>query len=148
TSPIYQTYWSSIMRRSVLFVLIVLSGSIVRADCRVAAPLAFNGELKIVVPFALPVGVPVAPFAPYFYSYQQYQGQRRGMWDEGREKTTMPPREPSEMQTPSLAPRLSTLSQRCATCHGGPTPEAGLSLEHPDQLTADTRLAAIRAIAT
>src|SRR5690606_5811224 len=30
-------------------------------------------EVKLVVPFAVPVGVPVAPFSPYFYGYQQFR---------------------------------------------------------------------------
>jgi hypothetical protein len=37
------------------------------------AKSAAREEIKVAIPFAVPVGVPVATFAPYFYSYQQFQ---------------------------------------------------------------------------
>jgi cytochrome c553 len=118
-----------------------------QADCRGVPAVAKSNEPKIVVSFAVPVGVPVAPLAPYYYSYQQYRQPGRGMWDEARVSRPAVATE-GDFPSLSLAPRLSALVNHCASCHGGSTPKAGLSLEHPDQLSAATRLAAIRAIAT
>jgi hypothetical protein len=138
------------MRRIFLLISFIVTASIASADCSPSS-VAASREIKIIVPFAVPVGVPVAPFAPYFYSYQQFQQPTvavAGVAGEHDCPNGSRAQRGSADPSRSEPPVASLLAQRCATCHGGPNPKADLSLEHPDQLSAATRLAAIRAIAT
>ncbi|HTQ40331.1 MAG TPA: cytochrome c [Pirellulales bacterium] len=137
----------------------------VSADCKTNK----GDEIQVVVPFAVPVGVPVAPFAPYFYSYQQVQGRVAG--DENPTNGSMPisrPINPVPIDIPSAAvsPPASQFSPsvagpsspdpqnssaavtHCASCHGGQNPKANLSLEHPETLSPTDRLKAVRAVIT
>jgi mono/diheme cytochrome c family protein len=97
-------------------------------------------EIKVAIPFAVPVGVPVATFAPYFYSYQQFQAKAPEL---GAAQPSAPP---AASNRPIAA--VSVVSSRCANCHGGVTPKADLSLEHVERLTAAQRLQAIGAVAS
>ncbi|HEY2883209.1 MAG TPA: hypothetical protein VGJ15_12265 [Pirellulales bacterium] len=105
------------------------------AACRTKSVAKSADEALVIVPFAVPVGVPVAPFAPYFYSYQPVQ-------------PTAPvvAAQAATTQADRVQPE-SLVAARCANCHGGAAPKAGLSLEQLDSLSADDRLRAIRAVA-
>ena len=99
-------------------------------------------EVKVVVSFAVPVGVPVATFAPYFYSYHQFQSKTPEPMPDSPAAQM-----PSASSTPTAA-AASLVSSRCASCHGGATPKAELSLEHVDRLTAAQRVKAIHEVVT
>jgi hypothetical protein len=104
------------------------------AACRTTTAATANTEIKVIVPFAIAVGIPVAPLAPYFYSYQA--AQDRGVRIEERESPSI------------LAPRSSLLTQHCSACHSGAAPKAGLSLESIDTVALANRLRAVRAVAS
>lgn len=90
-------------------------------------------EVKLVVPFAVPVGVPVAPFSPYFYGYQQFRVD--------------PIESHSATPVTALPDRAASLvATQCATCHSGPAPQGEVRLDRPEALDASHRLAAIRAV--
>jgi cytochrome c553 len=128
-----------------------------------------NGqELKILVPFALPIGLPVAPFAPYFYSAAQFQrvGQVFNLPPGATGSASAPPAAHSARSLPAAAgiphssldsspahlltssPAQSGIAAHCSSCHAGPAPKAGLSLDHLDALSLTDRLRAIRAVAS
>ncbi|HEY2827641.1 MAG TPA: cytochrome c [Pirellulales bacterium] len=131
------------------------------AACRSKYVFNNSDEIKVIVPFAVPVGVPVAPFAPYFYSFQQSQSSAARYQSQIDPTTCALPKEnvapdssPSDSQFPSSDPRSSTpsplsiVAAKCANCHGGPTPKAGLSLEQPESLNTADRIRAIHAVVT
>jgi mono/diheme cytochrome c family protein len=122
------------------------------ADCKTKAVVKTNDEIQVVVPFAVPVGIPVAPFAPYFYSYQQVQGaiSEYATPPSNRMPAVLPDR-------PGLSSAIADYSStsthstsevvtHCAICHGGTAPKAKLSLEHPESLRAEDRLKTIQAV--
>ncbi len=135
------------MKRKVVIAVMALSIGIpaalpLKAACRGKNIVSAGEEVKVVVPFAVPVGVPVAAFAPYFYSYQQFQL-----------KTPEPMPDSPAAPTPPASSNLTTaaaslVSSRCASCHGGATPKAEFSLEHADRLTAAQRVKAIHEVIT
>jgi mono/diheme cytochrome c family protein len=134
------------MKRNVVIVATVLSIGIpalpLWAACRAKNVVTASEEVKVVVPFAVPVGVPVATLAPYFYSYQQFQL-----------KTPEPMPAPAATPTPPAssnptAAAASVVLSRCASCHGGSAPKSELSLEHVDRLTAAQRVKAIHEVIT
>jgi mono/diheme cytochrome c family protein len=133
------------MKRNVVIAVMVLSIGIpaalpLRAACRGKNVVTASEEVKVVVPFAVPVGVPVATFAPYFYSYQQFQMKTP-------ESTPALPATPTPPASSNLAAAAaSVVFSRCASCHGGATPKAELSLEHVDRLTAAQRVKAIHEV--
>lgn len=88
-----------------------------------------------VVPFAVPVAVPVATVQSPTVLYS-YDGHRPP------HQTTQVPLEepPVEANSPS---RATLLEQRCATCHGGDAPKAGIDLSHPAGLSPAQRLSAV-----
>jgi len=104
---------------------------------------ANHREPRILVPFALPIGLPVAPFAPYFYSAAQFQPVQ---------VSNLPPSAAGSASAASVLnpePRtLNPLAAHCSSCHAGPSPKAGLALDHPDALPFTDRLRAIRAVAS
>jgi mono/diheme cytochrome c family protein len=104
------------------------------------AKSAAREEIKVAIPFAVPVGVPVATFAPYFYSYQQFQAKPPKPMPNSPTTPTPPP-----SSNPTAA-ATSLVSSRCASCHGGATPKAELSLEHVNRLTAAQRVKAIHEV--
>jgi hypothetical protein len=110
------------------------------AACRAKTIFNSGEEVKVVVPFAVPVGVPVATFAPYFYSYQQFQLKTS---EPINSQPPSPTLSPSSVPTAESAPLVSN---HCATCHGGLTPKAELSLEHLERLTSAQRVKAIHEV--
>jgi mono/diheme cytochrome c family protein len=134
------------------------------AGCRTKTVTNSADEIQLVVPFAVPVGVPVAPFAPYFYSYQQTKATSVGAYDGKSDASRpMPPdvdtqkaddpspssQYSSPVSPPSPSPMYASLvTTRCVTCHGGPAPKAGLSLENPTAMKTADRLNAIHAVVT
>ncbi len=104
------------------------------------AKSAVREEIKVAIPFAVPVGVPVAAFAPYFYSYQQFQAKPP-------EFGASQPTAPAATSSKSSA-AVSLVSSRCANCHGEASPKGDLSLEHVERLTAAQRVQAISAVAS
>jgi mono/diheme cytochrome c family protein len=135
------------MKRNVVIAAIMLSIGIsaalpLRAACRAKNVVTASEEVKVVVPFAVPVGVPVATFSPYFYSYQQFQLKPPA-------PMPAPPAAPiPPASTNPTAAAASLVSSRCAGCHGGATPKAELSLEQVDRLTAAQRVKAIHEVIT
>ena len=111
------------------------------AACRVKDVSNTRDEIRIVVPFAVPVGVPVAAFAPYFYGYRQFQVQAQGLQPLGLPQV--------QASAPSRSQLVDSLvTSHCAACHAGAAPKAGLSLGSIADLSASDRLKAIRAVAT
>ena len=89
----------------------------------------------VVVPFAVPVAVPVATVnvPTVLYSFDgnpDYQARPHVM-------QAVPNPDIAAMESPSLVRR------KCAKCHGGPSPKAGLDLSKPAALTTKQRLAAV-----
>ena len=112
------------------------------AACRGKNIVNAGEGVKVAIPFAVPVGVPVATFAPYFYSYQQFQLKTPEPMPDSPATPT-----PPASSNPTAA-ATSLVSSRCASCHGGATPKAELSLEHVDRLTAAQRVKAIHEVVT
>jgi mono/diheme cytochrome c family protein len=151
-------------RKIVISAIIILVAfgfgiSHVWAGCQAKTVVKTSDEIQVVVPFAVPVGVPVAPFAPYFYSYQQVQ-ERDARCDNfsfdpapmphqnNAPTSDSPPTNPSSNTVPKpLNPQApSVIVAHCAVCHGGQNPKANFSLEHPETLSAADRLKAIQAV--
>ncbi len=135
------------------FNLLAVFAIAVKAAC--AAPLAGCGggavvsrQVLVAAPFAVPVAVPVAPFAPYWY----------GLADFGpvaaypARSTPRPPRatpsvsEDSAPPNSADPPRGGWLARKCGQCHGEESPQHDLSLVDPGGLSSATRLAAIREV--
>jgi hypothetical protein len=109
----------------------------------------------VITTFAVPVAVPVAPLATYWYGVSDYTSapSRRG---------SASPRTASEDLPPELArdaeprgngfrgrasePVGSIIAQKCTSCHGRTSPKQGLSLVDPLSLSEQDRLRAIRAV--
>jgi hypothetical protein len=84
-----------------------------------------------IVPFAIPVAVPVATISQpaVFYGYSQY-----------RLAAKPPGPLPSSERPPALT-AASVLRQRCAACHAGPNPKGRFSVEATTgDLASDERL--------
>ena len=88
-----------------------------------------------VVPFAVPVAVPVATVQSptVLYSYDGHRVANRA--------TQSPQEEPPAEANPQTSSTL--LEQKCAQCHGGAAPKAGLDLSNPVSLSPQQRLAAV-----
>ncbi len=147
----------------------VLNPPFAGAACRVQTKaVAAN---VVAVPVAVSLGVPVAEVAPYYYSYQASPPQPLAAGDaaidEIAERVVEKLRSPSAgglaAAGPASAPHLnpaprasepppahlpaaSLVAKRCATCHSGRDPKAGLSLENLTALNCETRLKAVRAV--
>lgn len=112
----------------------------------------------VVTAFAVPVAVPVAPFAPYWYGVGDYYhapSVRGSVWE--RTGPEAPPRrtaheaEPRSLGAPGFRSGASEAERslvaiRCASCHGRTSPKQGLSLVDPLSLSAADRLRAARAV--
>lgn len=87
-----------------------------------------------VVPFAVPVAVPVAtvqsPTVLYSYTAPHTSPQTT---------QATPEKLPAEVE----ALEATFISQKCAQCHGGEAPKAGLDLSDPSTLTPEQRLKAV-----
>lgn len=129
------------MRPIIALIAALLTAVPASAACRSSASTNTTDELKILVPFAVPIGLPVATFAPYFYSAAQFQPPRAS--------NPAPTSTDNEPLTTDKSPSNSDLvATHCSSCHAGPSPKAGLSLDHPDFLSLTDRLHAIRAVAS
>lgn len=114
-------------------------------------------EAKVVVPFAVPVGVPVAVVSPYLYGYSAFatpaDTASDPYADRSRTATSASPAEAGLGRShrdplPEGGRELvhSNVSTHCAACHGGATPEGQVTLERVDGLPLRDRLRAIRAV--
>ena len=121
------------------------------AACHTQAMVQNNNEITVAVPFAVPVGVPVAPLSPYFYGYQQIYSpipQSNGQTNSSDPIAKVGPAndaasvDQSKSNPSQSAPPFpsSLVVTTCAKCHGGQAPKAGLSLEHPEALNTSDRL--------
>lgn len=88
-----------------------------------------------VVPFAVPVAVPVATVQSptVLYSYDGYRAANKA--------ALLPHEEPPVEAKPQASSTL--LEQKCAECHGGAAPKARLDLSNPVGLSPQQRLAAV-----
>jgi mono/diheme cytochrome c family protein len=120
-------------------VLLVAIAPVAPLSAACQAKSAVREEIKVAIPFAVPVGVPVAAFAPYFYSYQQFQAKPP-------ELGASQPTAPAATSSKSSA-AVSLVFSRCANCHGEAAAKGDLSLEHVERLTAAQRVQAISAVA-
>lgn len=96
----------------------------------------------VITSFAVPVAVPVAPLAPYWYGLSQFQ-----IHDEyvnSARKSSNNRRHANDV--PAVESTLTLVEQKCAACHGATSPKAGLRLTAPAELSAESRLDAIRAV--
>jgi mono/diheme cytochrome c family protein len=110
-----------------------------RVHVAATAHATHNQPQFVVTTFAVPVAVPVAPFASYWYSVSDYRD------------TSSLPRSTPQPTAPEALPRESLhslITQRCASCHGRTSPKQGLSLVDPLSLSEHDRLRAIRAVLT
>jgi len=88
-----------------------------------------------VVPFAVPVAVPVATVQSPTVLYS-YDGHRAA--------NQVTPTQHEELPAEANPQASSTLlEQKCAQCHGGAAPKAGLDLSNPVSLSPQQRLAAV-----
>jgi hypothetical protein len=152
-------------------VLSLASAQMAAAACRVESKAAAANV--VAVPVAVSLGVPVAEVAPYYYSYQAVapQSAERVASDAAieeiaarvAEKLRSPSagglaaagpasaphsNEPPHLNDPPLGrlPGGSLVAEKCARCHSGSEPKAGLSLENLAALNCETRLKAVRAV--
>ena len=118
-----------------------------------------NPEL-VITAFAVPVAVPVATFASYWYGVNDYHDtfSLRGPASR-RTAHEAPPREtghdavgheavPQGSAFPGRASERerTIVVQKCTSCHGRTSPKQGLSLIDPLSLSAEDRLRSIRAV--
>jgi hypothetical protein len=127
---------------TMLAALLLASPLPARAACTPtrSASEAANQEPKTLVPFAVPIGLPVATFAPYFYSAAQFQPSPASTTDKGPRTT--------DLQSANQKGPNNLVAMHCSSCHSGPSPKAGLALDHRDALSLTDCLRAIRAIAS
>src|SRR5688500_15078982 len=97
---------------------------------------ALQAGQTTVIPFAIPVGVPVTTvFRPQvFYAYRAYAPEKPPLTVE-RPAAGKRPAERSDAPRPA-EPAL----QRCTRCHGGDAPKAGLDLSRPEALSERAKL--------
>jgi hypothetical protein len=114
-----------------------------------------TGQQQLVVTaFAVPVAVPVAPFATYWYGVNDYYAPSLRGSASGRGAPEAQPPElarEAEPRTSAFQGRASErerslIAQRCTSCHGQTSPKQGLSLVDPLSLSDFDRLRAIRAV--
>jgi hypothetical protein len=107
----------------------------------------------VITAFAVPVAVPVAPFATYWYGVSDYHDTSASRALATKRPVAEPPtRETaSDMGSNSVARRAALgtrtlIAQHCTSCHGRTSPKQGLSLVDPLSLSDFDRLRAIRAV--
>jgi mono/diheme cytochrome c family protein len=135
-----------------------LTARVHRAHFAANAKLSNNAKSNLVITaFAVPVAVPVAPFAPYWYgvsdyhdatSLRCYASLRTAV--EAMPRDTQREAEPRSNAFPRGAweREASVVQRHCGACHGAVSPEQGVSLVDPSALSAEDRLRAIRAVIT
>jgi hypothetical protein len=104
------------------------------------------------VPFALPIGVPVAVASPYWYGpnpYGHHQSSASAMQASGQEavkqKQTEKPK-PTPAAREKLQSGTSLVAHYCGKCHGSAKPDGGLSLKDLKLVPLDRRVLAVRKI--
>lgn len=139
--------------KRVLYVAVVLAGA---SQCGHPDGYAYGGDKSHVVvnSFAVPVAVPVSPYAAYAYSSSQQQMQAY----------SAPPRSAEDVLAEHLAAKiadrlgltlqplkaaapLSRFAQTCAKCHATADANLGRPQLIEGSLTDTQRLKAIRALA-
>jgi mono/diheme cytochrome c family protein len=139
-------------RLALVIALVAASPLTVRAAaCQSKSSTPSLEEPRIIVPFAVPIGLPVATFAPYFYSAAQFQPQTSLVtgYSSFVDRTSFTSTRDKGPTTNDQGPETRNLiATRCASCHSGPSPKANLSFDNPNSLTLPDRLRAIRAIAS
>jgi cytochrome c553 len=100
----------------------------------------------VITAFAVPVAVPVAPFAPYWYGVSDYQEpfSLRGSASQRAAREAEP--RGTGFRGRASEPERSITVQKCTACHGRTSPKQGLSLVDPFSLSDSDRLRAIRAV--
>lgn len=109
----------------------------------------------VITAFAVPVAVPVAPFATYWYGVSDYHDMP-SFPGSARQRTApeaLPPKTANDVESKNAALRSgaspapqSLIAQRCTSCHGRTSPKQGFSLVDPLSLSDHDRLRAIRAV--
>jgi cytochrome c553 len=110
----------------------------------------------VITAFAVPVAVPVAPFAPYWYGVSDYYDAHHAIARsaplradvEARTGETASDARPQSapLRTGASQAQHPVIAQKCTSCHGRTSPKQGLSLVDPLSLSAEDRLRAIRAV--
>jgi len=109
----------------------------------------------VITAFAVPVAVPVAPLATYWYGVSDYTSAPswRGSASPRTVPEALPPELSREAEPRSIGfhgrvsePVSSIIAQKCTSCHGRTSPKQGLSLVDPRSLSDHDRLRAIRAV--
>lgn len=105
------------------------------AKPRLGAPRKVRANVRTVV-----VRFAVIERPDLFYAYSRYVRAAPA-------EAPIPIAQPDLVSAPQAAPlqpRVSGLAARCARCHGGEAPKAGLMLDGRGAISAEARLAAIR----
>jgi len=109
----------------------------------------------VITAFAVPVAVPVAPLATYWYGVRDYTSapSSRGSASPHTAPEALPAELAREAELRSSGfrgrasePVDSIIAQKCTSCHGRTSPKQGLSLVDPLSLSDQDRLRAIRAV--
>jgi mono/diheme cytochrome c family protein len=109
-------------------------------------------QQHVITAFAVPVAVPVAPLAAYWYGVSEYASfpgsasQRTAPEALSAEPSRETEPRGSGLQGGAPKPARSLIAQRCTSCHGRTSPKQGLSLVDPLSLSDQDRLRAIRAV--
>ncbi len=113
--------------------------------CGVVTHQAVVAQQFIVSSYAVPVGIPVANYAPYTYSTNAGYQDLSPVVNELRALR-------SEIRAGAMNPNLaaakpqSLVAQNCASCHSGGAPKAGLDLSNLEALDDATRLKCVSQI--
>ena len=151
------------MKTIAVLIGLLLCGSVASATCRVTtsrAAVIHAASANVVVQFAVPVAVPVASYAPYWYATNHAQFAPYGA-PVSHEASRSSPSSPTATATdsgrdatlsqsqpatkPETAP-VSILQAKCLKCHSGPAAKHELDLSDPAKLSSDLRLNAIRQV--
>ncbi|HZZ73579.1 MAG TPA: hypothetical protein VFE24_15100 [Pirellulales bacterium] len=139
--------------------LLLACGGCLQADaaepsCSTPAAKQAATAQRVVTEFAVPVAVPVAPYAPVWYGYTLHSPDPPAddaLAERVAEKLATrlklgPPTAGLPTPAKPLAPAVAEAAQRCLRCHAGAKPAGDFNLEHFEQLAPDRRLLAVQAI--
>lgn len=129
----------------------LLAIAIVLACCIPAhASKRFVHQQKVVVPYAIPIGVPVALASPVAYANSatpQYSGPPKSAEDILLDKLADLVAKRLAVQGGVQALEVKTMfSQTCASCHAEAKPDGRPVFGALESLTAEQRLAAIKSL--
>lgn len=133
---------------------LVIAAALTAGVCQTNVQAAQVAAASAVVPFAVPVGVPVATVAnpSLFYSYNAYAPQQAASADvysqsfEARLAERIAEKIAARMAGGTLeAKALTVVDQHCAKCHSGPEPKGGFAVDL-GPLTAAQKLKSINRI--